>query len=202
MICNILLQVVRLCFSYYLFQFPPKREPQVLVTWEIHASWTQASSALVTHSHWPSILSQGDIFMNSTGNLSLASFCNFYINKNHLTLLFLHLGGEIMRKVLSHLPCIIWNKAKVTYFKKIFWYEKIGAGHFSTHVIVMYEKIGAGHFSTHVIFGNKFSSQNSRTNPIGMKGHMAKCYGDLVQELWSGTQKNVAPLKLRVSRLK
>lgn len=32
-----------------------------------------------------------------------------------------------------------------------------------------------------------------------MKGHMAKCYGDLVQELWSGTQKNVAPLKLRVS---
>ncbi|XP_010214596.1 PREDICTED: ubiquitin carboxyl-terminal hydrolase 32 [Tinamus guttatus] len=37
----------------------------------------------------------------------------------------------------------------------------------------------------------------NRINPIGMKGHMAKCYGDLVQELWSGTQKNVAPLKLR-----
>ena len=47
-----------------------------------------------------------------------------------------------------------------------------------------------------------FSSQTCRTNPIGMKGHMAKCYGDLVQELWSGTQKNVAPLKLRVSMLK
>ncbi|OBS67318.1 hypothetical protein A6R68_04147 [Neotoma lepida] len=30
-----------------------------------------------------------------------------------------------------------------------------------------------------------------------IEGHMAKCYGDLVQELWSGTQKNVAPLKLR-----
>eukprot|EP00061_Rhincodon_typus_P015795 g43682.t1 len=30
-----------------------------------------------------------------------------------------------------------------------------------------------------------------------MKGHMAKCYGDLIQELWSGTQKNIAPLKLR-----
>lgn len=40
-----------------------------------------------------------------------------------------------------------------------------------------------------------------RTNPIGMRGHMAKCYGDLVQELWSGTQKNVAPLKLRVGHL-
>lgn len=34
-----------------------------------------------------------------------------------------------------------------------------------------------------------------------MRGHMAKCYGDLVMELWSGTQKNVAPLKLRVSIL-
>lgn len=39
---------------------------------------------------------------------------------------------------------------------------------------------------------------HNRTNPIGMRGHMAKCYGDLVQELWSGTQKNLAPLKLRV----
>uniref|UniRef100_S4RA38 Ubiquitin carboxyl-terminal hydrolase 32 n=1 Tax=Petromyzon marinus TaxID=7757 RepID=S4RA38_PETMA len=37
----------------------------------------------------------------------------------------------------------------------------------------------------------------NRTNPLGMKGHMAKCYGDLINELWSGTQKNVAPLKLR-----
>ncbi|XP_068601892.1 ubiquitin carboxyl-terminal hydrolase 32 [Brachionichthys hirsutus] len=37
----------------------------------------------------------------------------------------------------------------------------------------------------------------NRTNPIGMRGHMAKCYGDLMMELWSGTQKNVAPLKLR-----
>uniref|UniRef100_A0AAZ3QX51 Ubiquitin carboxyl-terminal hydrolase 32 n=1 Tax=Oncorhynchus tshawytscha TaxID=74940 RepID=A0AAZ3QX51_ONCTS len=37
----------------------------------------------------------------------------------------------------------------------------------------------------------------NRTNPIGMRGHMAKCYGDLLMELWSGTQRNVAPLKLR-----
>ncbi|XP_063059044.1 ubiquitin carboxyl-terminal hydrolase 32-like [Engraulis encrasicolus] len=37
----------------------------------------------------------------------------------------------------------------------------------------------------------------NRINPIGMRGHMAKCYGDLMQELWSGTQKSVAPLKLR-----
>uniref|UniRef100_A0A4W4G5G8 Ubiquitin carboxyl-terminal hydrolase 32 n=1 Tax=Electrophorus electricus TaxID=8005 RepID=A0A4W4G5G8_ELEEL len=37
----------------------------------------------------------------------------------------------------------------------------------------------------------------NRTNPIGMRGHMAKCYGDLIQELWNGTQKSIAPLKLR-----
>ncbi|XP_027900854.1 ubiquitin carboxyl-terminal hydrolase 32 isoform X3 [Xiphophorus couchianus] len=37
----------------------------------------------------------------------------------------------------------------------------------------------------------------NRINPIGMRGHMAKCYGDLVLELWSGTQKSIAPLKLR-----
>uniref|UniRef100_A0A4W3JWA4 Ubiquitin carboxyl-terminal hydrolase 32 n=1 Tax=Callorhinchus milii TaxID=7868 RepID=A0A4W3JWA4_CALMI len=37
----------------------------------------------------------------------------------------------------------------------------------------------------------------NRANPLGMKGHMAKCYGDLIQELWSGAQKNIAPLKLR-----
>lgn len=38
----------------------------------------------------------------------------------------------------------------------------------------------------------------NRTNPIGMKGHIAKRYGDLIQELWSGTVKSIAPLKLRV----
>ncbi|XP_061538525.1 ubiquitin carboxyl-terminal hydrolase 32 isoform X5 [Phycodurus eques] len=46
------------------------------------------------------------------------------------------------------------------------------------------------------ITGGHFYELN-RSNPIGMQGHMAKCYGDLVMELWSGTQKNVAPLKLR-----
>ncbi|XP_061639048.1 ubiquitin carboxyl-terminal hydrolase 32 isoform X3 [Phyllopteryx taeniolatus] len=46
------------------------------------------------------------------------------------------------------------------------------------------------------ITGGHFYELN-RSNPIGMQGHMAKCYGDLVMELWNGTQKNVAPLKLR-----
>lgn len=38
-----------------------------------------------------------------------------------------------------------------------------------------------------------------RTNPLGMKGHIAQRYGDLVKDMWSGTTKTTAPLKLRVS---
>lgn len=30
-----------------------------------------------------------------------------------------------------------------------------------------------------------------------MKGHIAKRYGDLIHEIWSGTAKTIAPLKLR-----
>lgn len=36
-------------------------------------------------------------------------------------------------------------------------------------------------------------------NPCGMKGHMARQYGALIQEIWNGEAKTVAPLKLRVS---
>lgn len=32
-----------------------------------------------------------------------------------------------------------------------------------------------------------------------MKGHLAKRYSDLTQDLWSGSNKTVAPLKVRVS---
>ncbi|XP_052801941.1 ubiquitin carboxyl-terminal hydrolase 32-like [Mya arenaria] len=37
----------------------------------------------------------------------------------------------------------------------------------------------------------------NRTNPLGMKGHIAQRYGDLVKDIWSGTTKTTAPLKLR-----
>ncbi|XP_046386606.1 ubiquitin carboxyl-terminal hydrolase 32 isoform X1 [Ischnura elegans] len=37
----------------------------------------------------------------------------------------------------------------------------------------------------------------NRTNPLGMKGHIAKRYGDLIRDIWSGTAKTIAPLKLR-----
>uniref|UniRef100_A0A3Q1G5Z8 Ubiquitin carboxyl-terminal hydrolase 32 n=1 Tax=Acanthochromis polyacanthus TaxID=80966 RepID=A0A3Q1G5Z8_9TELE len=50
---------------------------------------------------------------------------------------------------------------------------------------------------TDYFISGKHLYELNRTNPIGMRGHMAKCYGDLVMELWSGTQKNLAPLKLR-----
>lgn len=37
----------------------------------------------------------------------------------------------------------------------------------------------------------------NRTNPLGMKGHIAQRYGDLMKDIWSGTTKTTAPLKLR-----
>ncbi|XP_064618756.1 ubiquitin carboxyl-terminal hydrolase 32-like [Lineus longissimus] len=37
----------------------------------------------------------------------------------------------------------------------------------------------------------------NRDNPLGMKGHIAQRYGDLVKDLWSGTMKSTAPLRLR-----
>lgn len=37
-----------------------------------------------------------------------------------------------------------------------------------------------------------------RQNPLGAGGVMAKKYGDLVQDLWSGQSKSITPLKLRV----
>ena len=33
-----------------------------------------------------------------------------------------------------------------------------------------------------------------------MKGHIARRYGDLTQDLWSGSSRSLAPLKLRVSQ--
>ncbi|KAG1684339.1 Ubiquitin carboxyl-terminal hydrolase 32 [Nymphon striatum] len=44
---------------------------------------------------------------------------------------------------------------------------------------------------------NKHLYELNRQNPLGMKGHIAKRYGDLVQDLWSATMKTIAPLKLR-----
>lgn len=34
-----------------------------------------------------------------------------------------------------------------------------------------------------------------------MKGHIARRYGDLVEDLWSGSSRSLAPLKLRVRKL-
>ena len=45
---------------------------------------------------------------------------------------------------------------------------------------------------------NKFEPI-SRANPLGMKGHLAQRYGELVKDLWSGNSKCIAPLKFRVS---
>ncbi len=47
--------------------------------------------------------------------------------------------------------------------------------------------------------GNVHFGSFNRTNPLGMKGHIAQRYGELVKDLWAGTSKSIAPLKFRVS---
>ncbi|XP_042906047.1 ubiquitin carboxyl-terminal hydrolase 32 isoform X2 [Parasteatoda tepidariorum] len=46
---------------------------------------------------------------------------------------------------------------------------------------------------------NRHLYELNRINQHGMKGHIAKRYGDLVQDLWSGTSRTIAPLKLRLT---
>ncbi|KAK7789457.1 hypothetical protein R5R35_012652 [Gryllus longicercus] len=50
---------------------------------------------------------------------------------------------------------------------------------------------------TQYFTGNMHLYELNRTNPLGMKGHIAKRYGDLIHDIWSGTAKTIAPLKLR-----
>lgn len=50
---------------------------------------------------------------------------------------------------------------------------------------------------TQYFINNMHLYELNRNNPLGMKGIIAKRYGDLVQDLWSGTSKTIAPLKLR-----
>ena len=38
----------------------------------------------------------------------------------------------------------------------------------------------------------------NRQNPLGMKGVLAKRYGDLIQDLWSGHNKSITPWRFRV----
>ncbi len=37
----------------------------------------------------------------------------------------------------------------------------------------------------------------NRSNPLGMKGHIAKRFGDLVRDMWSSDMRTIAPIKLR-----
>ncbi|PSN41510.1 hypothetical protein C0J52_07225 [Blattella germanica] len=50
---------------------------------------------------------------------------------------------------------------------------------------------------TQYFTGNMHLYELNRNNPLGMKGHIAKRYGDLIHDIWSGTAKTIAPLKLR-----
>jgi len=46
-----------------------------------------------------------------------------------------------------------------------------------------------------------FLYELNKTNPLGMKGLLAKRYGDLVTDLWNGIYRSIAPVKLRVCSL-
>lgn len=38
-------------------------------------------------------------------------------------------------------------------------------------------------------------------NPLGMKGNIAKDYGELVRDIWKGRSRTIAPLRLRVNNI-
>ena len=38
-------------------------------------------------------------------------------------------------------------------------------------------------------------------NPLGMKGNIAKDYGELVRDIWKGRSRTIAPLRLRVNSI-
>ena len=42
-----------------------------------------------------------------------------------------------------------------------------------------------------------FEYELNKSNPLGMKGVLAKRYGDLIIDLWSGIYRSIAPVKLR-----
>ncbi|XP_039299269.1 ubiquitin carboxyl-terminal hydrolase 32 isoform X1 [Nilaparvata lugens] len=50
---------------------------------------------------------------------------------------------------------------------------------------------------TEYFLGNKHLYELNRSNTMGMRGHLAKKYGDLIQDIWSGQFRTLAPLKLR-----
>ncbi|KAI8149283.1 hypothetical protein BJV82DRAFT_505194 [Fennellomyces sp. T-0311] len=48
----------------------------------------------------------------------------------------------------------------------------------------------------------KYKDELNRDNPLGMKGEVAEAYGEVIEELWSGTESSIAPrhFKLTIGR--
>ena len=44
------------------------------------------------------------------------------------------------------------------------------------------------------------SAGDYRDNPLGTGGVLAKRYGELIDDLWTGNSKSITPLKFRVSK--
>lgn len=49
-----------------------------------------------------------------------------------------------------------------------------------------------------ILTSSQLSPLDCRDNPLGMQGTMAKRYGELIHDLWSGNAKSITPLKFRV----
>ncbi|KAI9495263.1 ubiquitin carboxyl-terminal hydrolase-domain-containing protein [Zychaea mexicana] len=44
----------------------------------------------------------------------------------------------------------------------------------------------------------KHKEELNRDNPLGMKGEVAEAYGEVIEELWSGTERSIAPRHFKV----
>ena len=49
------------------------------------------------------------------------------------------------------------------------------------------------------ILANEYKGEINRENPLGMRGHLAESYGELMNDMWS-ERTVVAPRRLKVRR--
>ena len=49
------------------------------------------------------------------------------------------------------------------------------------------------------ILANEYKGEINRDNPLGMRGHLAESYGELMHEMWS-ERAVVAPRRFKVRR--
>ena len=48
------------------------------------------------------------------------------------------------------------------------------------------------------ITGNRYEGEINEKNPIGNRGELARAYGELMKQMWSGNSSSVAPRHFKV----